>query len=112
MATPVKIIPTLHGEAARAFPELREYYKPYLRIVVSHSGISSVYCLNPNRSLELHSYKMSVKHANLCHCVIDPRLFSRFLFGGFVRNHYLWSGFYIKLRGIGVILQYKISTIS
>ena len=75
MATPVKIIPTLHGEAARAFPELREYYKPYLRIVVSHSGISSVYCLNPNRSLELHSYKMSVKHANLCHCVIAPRLF-------------------------------------
>ena len=30
---------------------------------------------NPNRSLESHGYRMSVKHANLCHCVIAPRLF-------------------------------------
>ena len=31
--------------------------------------------LNPNRSLELSCYKMSVKHANTCHYVTDPRLF-------------------------------------
>ena len=33
------------------------------------------YRLNPNRSLELSCYKMSVKHANTCHYVTDPRLF-------------------------------------
>ena len=32
--------------------------------------------LNPNRSLESHGYRISVKHANLCHCVIAPRLFN------------------------------------
>ena len=31
--------------------------------------------INPNRSLELHIYKLLVKQANLCHCVTDPRLF-------------------------------------
>lgn len=31
--------------------------------------------LNPNRSLELHGYKMSAKHTNMCHYVTGPRFF-------------------------------------
>ena len=32
-------------------------------------------CINPNRSLELHDYKMSVKLSNMCHYVTNPRHF-------------------------------------
>ena len=39
----------------------------------------SLYSLNnwfiPNRSIEPHSYNMSVKHGNICHYVTDPLLF-------------------------------------